>query len=102
MEWFKSLRWADVMEWLNTIVANLSQLLASAGVPEEYRQLAAFGILYLGATVVVLLFILFLLKSFGRSKKTAKEIKINKFFCKYSSRSSIAKAKVLSNSLPKF
>ena len=74
MEWFKSLRWVDVMEWLNTVVANLSQLLASVGVPEEYRQLAAFGILYLGATVVVLLFVLLLLKSFRRSKKTAKEI----------------------------
>ncbi len=74
MEWFKSLRWVDVMAWLNTVVASLSQLLTSAGVPEEYRQLAAFGVLYLGATVVVLLFILFLLKSFRRSKKTAKEI----------------------------
>lgn len=74
MEWFKSLRWVDVLEWFNTVLLNLSQLLASAGVPEEYLQLAAFGILYLGVTVVVLLFALFLLKAFRRPKKTDEEI----------------------------
>ncbi|MDX2495650.1 MAG: signal recognition particle-docking protein FtsY [Desulfuromusa sp.] len=74
MEWIKSLRWVDVMEWLSTVILNLSQLLASAGVPEEYLQLAAFGVLYLGVTVVVLLFALFLLKSFRKPKKTDEEI----------------------------
>ncbi|MCD6580610.1 MAG: signal recognition particle-docking protein FtsY [Desulfuromusa sp.] len=62
------------MAWLNPFIANLSQLLASAGVPEEYRLLAAFGVLYLGVTVVVLLFILILLKLVRRSRKPQQEI----------------------------
>ncbi|MCF6266007.1 MAG: signal recognition particle-docking protein FtsY [Desulfuromusa sp.] len=70
MEWFRSLPWVDMVEWLNAVILSLSQLLASVGVPEEYRQLAAFAILYLGVTVVVLLFVLFLLKSFRRSKES--------------------------------
>ncbi len=70
MEWFRSLPWVDMVEWLNAVILSLSQLLASVGVPEEYRQLAAFAILYLGVTVVVLLFVLFLLKSFRRPKES--------------------------------
>ncbi len=69
MEWFKSLNWAAVIEWLNTFVADLSPLLAAVGVPEEYRPLATFGILYLGVTVVVLLFALLLLKIFRKPKQ---------------------------------
>ncbi|MCD6187931.1 MAG: signal recognition particle-docking protein FtsY [Desulfuromusa sp.] len=69
MEWFKSLNWAAVIEWLNTFVTDLSPLLAAVGVPEEYRPLAAFGILYLGITVVVLLFALLLLKIFRKPKQ---------------------------------
>ena len=69
MEWFKSLNWAAVIEWLNTFVTDLSPLLAAVGVPEEYWPLAAFGILYLGVTVVVLLFALLLLKLFRKPKQ---------------------------------
>jgi fused signal recognition particle receptor len=75
MKWLDALEWADVLEWLNVFVANLSQLLVSVGVPEKYKLLAAFGVLYLGATIVVLLFILILLKVFRRPKKLRKEIK---------------------------
>lgn len=74
MEWIKSLNWADVMEWLNPYIARFSQLLASAGVPEEYWSLVAFGILYLGVTVVVLLFVLILLKLFRRPRQPQQEI----------------------------
>ena len=74
MEWFKSLNWTAVIEWLNTFVTDLSPLLASVGVPEEYRPLAAFGILYLGMTVVVLLFALLLLKIFRKPKQPEPEV----------------------------
>ncbi|MDA3903489.1 MAG: signal recognition particle-docking protein FtsY [Desulfuromusa sp.] len=74
MEWFKALNWVAVVEWLNTFVASLSPLLASAGVPEEYWSLVAFGVLYLGATLVVLLFVLILLKSFRKFKQPQQEI----------------------------
>ncbi len=74
MEWFKSLNWAGMLEWLNAYVASLSPLLAAAGVPEDYQSLAAFGVLYLSATVVVLLFTLILLKIFRKPKKPQQEI----------------------------
>lgn len=74
MEWFKTLNWAAVLEWLNTVVASLSPLLASAGIPEEYQSLVALGIVYLGVTVVVLLFVLMLLKSLRKSRQPPPEI----------------------------
>ncbi|WP_092345437.1 signal recognition particle-docking protein FtsY [Desulfuromusa kysingii] len=61
------------MHWLNAFVTWLSPLLASAGVPEEYRSIVAFGFLYLGATVVVLLFVFILLKIFGVGRKPPKD-----------------------------
>ena len=73
MEWFNQLNWDNIMQWLNTFVATVSPLLASAGVPEEYRSLVAFGILYLGATIIVLLLVFILLKIFKGSRKTPKE-----------------------------
>ncbi|MEE4252993.1 MAG: signal recognition particle-docking protein FtsY [Desulfuromusa sp.] len=73
MEWFNLLSWDNIMQWLNTFVASVSPLLASAGVPEEYRSLVAFGVLYLGATIVVLLLVFILLKIFKSSRKTSKE-----------------------------
>ena len=73
MEWFNLLNWDNIMQWLNTFVASVSPLLASAGVPEEYRSLVAFGMLYLGATIVVLLLVFILLKIFKRSRKSLKE-----------------------------
>ncbi|MFK5926991.1 MAG: signal recognition particle-docking protein FtsY [Desulfuromusa sp.] len=74
MEWFKTLNWADVLEWLNTFVASLSPLLAAAGVPEKYRSLVAFGVLYLGATIIVLLLVFILLKIFRRPRKPQKDL----------------------------
>ncbi|SDZ89508.1 signal recognition particle-docking protein FtsY [Desulfuromusa kysingii] len=73
MEWFKLLNWDTIMHWLNAFVTWLSPLLASAGVPEEYRSIVAFGFLYLGATVVVLLFVFILLKIFGVGRKPPKD-----------------------------
>jgi fused signal recognition particle receptor len=73
MEWFNLLNWDNIMQWLNTFVASVSPLLASAGVPEEYRSLVAFGVLYLGATIVVLLLVFILLKIFKSSRKSPKE-----------------------------
>lgn len=84
MEWLKNLNWAVVMDQLNVLIAKLLPLLASAGVPEEYRSLTALGILYLGVTVAVFLFALLLLKLFkkprqperdkGQAEKTADDI----------------------------
>ncbi len=68
MEWLKGLNWAALMDQLNTFIIKFSPLLASIGVPEEYRALAAFAILYLGVTVVVLLFILLLLRLFKKKR----------------------------------
>ncbi|WP_394708405.1 signal recognition particle-docking protein FtsY [uncultured Desulfuromusa sp.] len=73
MEWFNLLNWDNAMQWLNTFIAGLLPLLESAGVPEEYRSLAAFGIIYLGVTAVVLLFVLVLLKIFRRRSKSPRE-----------------------------
>lgn len=73
MEWLKGLNWAAVMDQLNAFVVYLSLLLASLGVPEEYQTLAAFGVLYLGVTVVVLLFVLLLLKLFKKPKQPEKD-----------------------------
>ncbi len=68
MEWLKGSNWAALMDQLNTFIIKFSPLLASIGVPEEYRALAAFAILYLGVTVVVLLFILLLLRLFKKKR----------------------------------
>nr|WP_321365571.1 signal recognition particle-docking protein FtsY [uncultured Desulfuromusa sp.] len=73
MEWFNLLNWDNAMQWLNTFIAGLLPLLESAGVPEEYRSLAAFGIIYLGVTAVVLLFVLVLLKIFRCRSKSPRE-----------------------------
>jgi len=75
MEWLKTLNWAVVLDQLDVFVAYLLPLLADVGVPEEYRPLAAFGILYLGVTVVVLLFVFLLLKIFRRPRQPQKQQK---------------------------
>ena len=72
MEWLKNLNWAVVMDQLNVLIAKLLPLLASAGVPEEYRSLTALGILYLGVTAVVVLFALLLLKLFTPPRQPEK------------------------------
>jgi len=74
MAWLDLLNWENIMQWLNTVVARLSPLLVSAGVPEEYSSLVAFGLLYLGATIVVLFLVFILLKIFKRPRKSPKEI----------------------------
>jgi len=73
MEWFDLLSLDNIMQWLNTFVASLTPLLVSSGVPEEYSSLAALGVLYLGATIVVLLLVFILLKIFKGSRKSPKE-----------------------------
>ena len=72
MEWFNDLNWAAVMDQLNAFVVYLSLLLTSLGVPEEYQSLVAFSVLYLGVTVVVLLFALLLLKLFKKPRQPEK------------------------------
>ena len=72
MEWLKNLDWAVVLDQLDAFVAYLIPLLAKVGVPEEYQPLAAFAVLYLGATVVVLLFVLLLLKLFRKPRQLEK------------------------------
>ncbi len=65
MEWLQTLQtfdWAKAVAWLNTFIANFSKVLLNAGVPEEYAALVAFGLIYLGVTFVVLLFVLLLRK----------------------------------------
>ena len=77
MDWLQTLQtfdWADAVAWLNTFIADFSKLLLNAGVPEEYSSLVAFGLIYLGVTFIVLLFILLLKKLFSRSgKKTDRD-----------------------------
>jgi len=76
MEWLQTLQtydWAQAVAWLNTFIANFSTLLLNVGVPEEYASLAAFGLIYLGVTFFVLLFVLLLRKIFRRGgRKTDK------------------------------
>ena len=72
MEWLKNLDWAVVLDQLDAFIAYLIPLLAQVGVPEEYQPLAAFAVLYLGATVVVLLFVLLLLKLFRKPRQLEK------------------------------
>jgi len=76
MEWLNGLNLAAVLDQLNAFIEYLTPMLASAGVPEEYRVLVALGILYLGVTAVVLLFVLFLFKLFRKSRKSEREEKI--------------------------
>lgn len=76
MEWLQTLQtfdWAKAVAWLNTFIANFSQVLLNAGVPEEYSSLAAFGLIYLGVTFFVLLFVLLLRKIFRRGGRKADE-----------------------------
>lgn len=49
-------------EQLNLYLAPLADWLAGLGVPEEQKMLAAFGLLFLGATLVVLILVLLLLQ----------------------------------------
>jgi len=76
MEWLQTLQtfdWAQAVAWLNTFIADFSTLLLNAGVPEEYSSLAAFGLIYLGVTFFVLLFVLLLRKIFRRGGRKTDE-----------------------------
>ncbi len=77
MEWLQTLQtfdWAQAVAWLNTFITNFSKILFNAGVPEEYASLTAFGLIYLGVTVIVLLFVLLLRKLFRRGGRKTDEI----------------------------
>ncbi|MBN1956741.1 MAG: hypothetical protein JW773_00930, partial [Desulfuromonadales bacterium] len=69
MQWLNELSWNGIVEWINLLIAGFSQFLASLGVPEAYQTVAALGIIYLGVTLAVLLFILVLLKILGSNRK---------------------------------
>ncbi len=65
-------------KWTRFLTENLprwiefiSELLAQAGVPEQYRAIGALGILYALATIVVLVLVLILLRLVRRKKKPA-------------------------------
>ncbi len=76
MEWLQTLQtydWAQAVAWLNTFIADFSTVLLNAGVPEEYSSLAAFGLIYLGVTFFVLLFVLLLRKIFRRGGRKTDE-----------------------------
>ncbi len=64
MAWIESF-----MTWFNSLVFELSRMLASAGVPEEYQTLGALGLLYLGVVLVVVIFIFGLLAVFRKPKE---------------------------------
>lgn len=64
MAWIESF-----MTWFNSLVFELSRMLASAGVPEEYQTLGALGLLYLGVVLVVVIFIFGLLTVFRKPKE---------------------------------
>lgn len=70
MDWLNSLPWAEVLAWLDLLMARLTPLLTRLGVPEEYRPLVAMGLVYLSATLLVLLFVLLLIRLFGKSGKS--------------------------------
>lgn len=74
MEWIKTFDWGDVVVWLNAFIASLSPWLTAVGIPQEYQALTVFGVLYIGATTVVLLFALLLLKAAKRSGPPGKKI----------------------------
>ncbi|MCK4623230.1 MAG: signal recognition particle-docking protein FtsY [Desulfuromonadales bacterium] len=57
------------MTWFNSLVFELSRMLASAGVPEEYQTLGALGLLYLGVVLVVVIFIFGLLAILRKPKE---------------------------------
>ena len=67
-EWMRQLGpWFDELsrrgaEWLTLVLQRLAELLGQWGVPEAYRQAAALGVLYLGVTVVLLIFVLLLVR----------------------------------------
>ena len=67
-EWMRQLGpWFDELsrrgaEWLTLILQRLTELLGQWGVPEAYQQAAALGVLYLGVTVVLLIFVLLLVR----------------------------------------
>ncbi len=72
MDWpqnLQTLDWNKVIAWLNTLIADFSTFLLNAGIPEEYASLVAFGLIYLGVTFVVLLFVLLLRSLFRRGGK---------------------------------
>ncbi|NOQ52018.1 MAG: signal recognition particle-docking protein FtsY [Desulfuromonadaceae bacterium] len=57
------------MTWFNSLVFELSRMLASAGVPEEYQTLGALGLLYLGVVLVVIIVIFGLLAVLRKPKE---------------------------------
>ncbi len=75
-QFIKQLDFTVVLEWLDKMIIIITQLLLDSGIdiPEEYRPLVALGIIYLGATLVVLLSVLLLLKIFRKSKKSQPQI----------------------------
>ena len=69
-------QWAEkalqhAMVWLAQLLDNIALMLGRYGVPEEYRQLAALGLLYLLVVLVVLLFILLV---FRRRRRKRREV----------------------------
>ncbi len=57
------------MAWLAQLLDNIAFMLGRYGVPEEYRQLAALGLLYLLVVLVVLLFILLVFRRRRRKRR---------------------------------
>jgi len=74
MEWLNQFNWAQEVVWLDLAIVYLLPLLAKVGVAEAYQSVAALGIIYLGATLVALVFILILLKLFGGGGKQKKVV----------------------------
>lgn len=69
-------QWAEkalqhAMVWLAQLLDNIALMLGRYGVPEEYRQLAALGLLYLLVVLVVLLFILLVFRRRRRKRREA-------------------------------
>ena len=70
------LQWIETfIAWLNNFVFDLSRMLAEAGVPEQYQQIGALGLLYVGVTLVVLVVILVLLSALRKPEKKRKKLR---------------------------
>ena len=67
-----------VVKWVEVFVFELSRMLATAGVPEEYQLLGAFGVLYLAMTLFVVVLLLVFLSVIRRPGKKRKKLALGK------------------------